>query len=230
MQSKVKLSKRQIKEDKFTTFMLTSKQQLSDNWQFLVIGIVIVALVIFGIAYYFNSQGDWQAEGSEAFARAVMQYRNGDLQVALSSFEQILEDYGSHEVAEPAAFLLGRTYFQMNNWSEAIAAWENYLAKYKKNPMNRAAALAGIGAVNENQGTYATAAQKYIEAVEEFPEGPLVAEYRYGGMRAYLADGQEDQAREQLELIEEAAPENSEIYRRAARYFASKVYTGQSTP
>ncbi len=230
MQSKVKLSKRQIKEDKFTTFMLTSKQQLSDNWQFLVIGIVIVALIIFGIGYYFSSQSDWQVEGSEAFARAVMQYRNGDLQVALSSFEQVLDDYGSHNVAEPAAFLLGRTYFQMNNWSEATAAWEDYLANYKDNKMNRAAALAGIAAINENQGTYATAAQKYLEAVEEFPNGPLAADYRFGAMRAYLADNQEDLAREQLDLIEAETPDNSDIYRRAARYFASKVFTGQSTP
>jgi len=225
MQGKVKLSKRQIKEDKFTTFVLTSKQQLSENWQFLVIGVVIVALAIFAVGYYFNSRTSWQSEGSDMFARAMMEYRSGDRQVAITTFEQILVDYGSHTVAEEARFLLGSVNFEMRNYAEATRYWEEFLAKHKANKLRRAAALAGVASCLENQGDNAAAAAKYDEALQEFPSGPLNAYYHESAMRNFLLAGDIDSARQQLDELKELVPD-TDLYRRAARSFAEKAYAG----
>ncbi len=226
MQGKVKLSKRQIKEDKFTTFVLTSKQQVIDNWQFMVIGVVIVALAIFAVVYYFNSRSDWQAEGSQMFARGMMEYRGGDRQVAITTFEQILDDYGSHQVAGDATYMLGSANLELRNYPEAIRYFEMYLQKYKDDKIQRAASQAGIATALENQGTYADAAEKYLEAIKELPDGPMVPLYHDGAMRNYLLLGEVEQAREQLDEIKKMAP-NTEIYNRAARYFAAKAYVEQ---
>ena len=60
MQSKMKLTKRQVKEDRFTTFMLTSKDKLQgefeDNWQYYVIGFAVVVVLIWALAWQFDRQ------------------------------------------------------------------------------------------------------------------------------------------------------------------------------
>ena len=226
MQSKVKLSKRQIKEDKFTTFVLTSKQQLSENWQFLVIGVVIVALAIFAVGYYFDSRSSWKVEGSDMFARAMMEYRSGDRQVAITTFEQILADYGSHTVAEESRFLLGSINFELRNYPEATRYWEEFLAKHKGNQLKRAAALAGVASCLENQGDNAAAATKYTEAVQEFPAGPLSAQYHAGAMRNFLLAGDIESARQQLDELKALVGQDTDLYRRSARSFAEKAYAG----
>lgn len=229
MQSKVKLSKRQIKEDKFTTFVLTSKQRVIDNWQFLVIGVVVVVLVVAGIVYFVNSRSTWQAEAGQRFAQAMMEYRNGDRQIAVTSFEQVLDDYGSHVVAEEATYMLGSVNFELKNYSEAIRYWEMYLSKYQEDQLKRAAAQAGIASAYENQGDYTQAAEWFEKAVEGFPEGPLVPDYYFGAMRCYVLAGNMEAARAKLDTIAEQF-EGSDIHNRAARYFAEHAYSGRAIP
>lgn len=229
MQSKVKLSKRQIKEDKFTTFMLTSRQRVSDNWQFLVIGGVVLVLAIVAVIYYANSRTSFQEQGAQLFAQGMSEYRNGNRQVAITTFQEVVDEYGSHEVADNAMFLLGQVHYELRNYPEAIRYWEQYLSKFKDVPLDRAAALAGIGAANEEQGNNAVAAERYEAAIAAYPEGPLVWDYRTGAMRNYLALGQIEQAREQLNLLEEKYS-GTEVYLRAARLFAAQSVAAQAQP
>jgi len=226
MQGKVKLSKRQIKEDKFTTFVLTSKQQFIDNWQFMVIGVVIVALAIFAVAYYVTSRKTSQIEGSQMFARGMMEYRGGDRQVAITTFEQILTDNASHQVAGDATYMLGTTNLELRNYPEATRYFEEYLQKFKSDSLNRAASQAGIATALENQGNFTEAAQKYLEALKEFPAGPMAPYYHEGAMRNFLLVGEIDKAREQLDKIEALVP-NTDQYNRAARLFSEKAYVTQ---
>ena len=110
MHQKVKITKRQLKEDKFTTFMLQSKDRIQESWQFFVIGAVAVVLIVVGIVYYYDSQGKAETESATTFAQALQDYRGGNTQVALLSFAQIVEDYGDQPVAEYSTYLLGNAY------------------------------------------------------------------------------------------------------------------------
>ena len=64
MQTKVKLTKRQLKEDKFTTFMLTAKDRLQENWQFYVIALLAIVLVVVGGVYFLNQGKARQQEAA----------------------------------------------------------------------------------------------------------------------------------------------------------------------
>ncbi len=225
MQSKVKLSKRQIKEDKFTTFMLTSKQRLADNWQFFVIGGVVVLLAIVGIAYFISSGASAQDEAGQMFARGMTEYRSGNRQVSLTTFQQILDEHGSNQVAQKSTYMLGQVNYELRNFTEAQRYWNMYLEKFGDNKLDRAAALAGLGASFEEQSDFAQAAAKFVEAVAELPDGPMAPYYHTGAMRNYLAANQADKAREQLDVLKEKFPE-TDAYMRAARYYAEKTAAG----
>ncbi len=221
MYGKAKLTKRQIKEDKFTVFMLSAKNQVADNWQYLVIGLVVVVLVVTGAVYYFNSRQAKKQEAATGFARALMDYRTGNNQVAIMSLSQVLEEFGSDQVAEQAILMLGNINYETRNYPEAIRYFELYLSKYHKSRFNRAAALAGIASSLENQGQYREAAEKFVAACDEYPNGPLIGDYQVSAMRNFLEVGEVDQAKTYLELITDEF-EGTDLVDRAIRLFSEK--------
>jgi len=203
MQSKVKLTKRQIKEDKFTTFMLSTKRQFQDKWQFYVAGVVAVVLIAVAVSWYISDMAAHKAEAEAKFARAVLDYQSGDNQVALLGFDQLLDEYGSTDVAEQATYLLGNIHLSNKNYEDAIHYFEIYLDRYRDDQLNRAAAQAGIAAAQEDLGNYAEAAASFAKAGEMFPDGPLAADYEAGAVRNYLNAGDEEAAEAHYQIIRE---------------------------
>ncbi|MCK4301828.1 MAG: tetratricopeptide repeat protein [candidate division Zixibacteria bacterium] len=195
MYQKVKLSKRQIKEDKFTAFMLKSKSWFVENWQFAVIGVVAAILLVTAGTYYAGSQTARQQEAGIKLARALMDYRNENSQVAIMSLSQIVEDYGGDYAAQQATFLLGKVNLKIRNYPEAIRYFEMYLSRYRDDKLIRASALAGIAACHEDQADFAEAADKYAEAFEEYPDGPMSGDCQLSALRNYLEAGDTEDAR-----------------------------------
>jgi len=221
MYGRTKLTKRQMKEDKFTVFMLNAKNQVLDNWQYLVVGLVVVILVVTGTVYYFNSRQAQKQEAASKFARALMDYRAGNNQVAIMGLNQVVEEYGGDEVVEQAILLLGNINYEIRNYPEAIRYFELYLSKYRKSRFNRAAALAGIASSLENQGQYREAAEKFVAAYNEYPNGPLIGDYQISAMRNFLEGGEVDQAKTYLELITNEF-DDTDLADRAVRLFSEK--------
>lgn len=221
MYNKVKLSKRQIKEDKFTTFMLSSREYSRDNWQFFVIGLFVVILMAIGAVYYFDSQSAAKEDAAVRFSRALLDYRNGNNQVAILSFSKVLEDFAGDEVAEQATFLLGKINLESRNYPEATRYFEMYLTKYPNDSLTRAASVAGIATTLENQGEYAEAAAKFMVAISDFPEGPQTGDYYMASLRNYLQVGDFESALVQLNEIEEQF-KGTGLANRARRQYIEK--------
>jgi tetratricopeptide (TPR) repeat protein len=199
---KVKLSKRQIKEDKFTAFMLQSRGWFADNWQFVAIGVVVLIVAAVGISYYISSQQAGEKQAAAELAAAMGDFAGGNTQLAKSTLESLVEQHGG-DVAQKATFMLGKINYQTRNYQQAIEWWQEYASKYRKDKFNLAAALAGIAACHEDQARHGEAATKFEEAYEAFPEGPLAGDYLLGAMRNHLLQDQADAAYAKLEVIQE---------------------------
>jgi len=221
MFEKVKLSKRQIKEDKFTAFMLSSKKQLEDNWQYMAIGVVVVILVVVGVIYYFNSVKESTNKAAIQLYQANMQHRQGSNDVAILTLTDILSKYAKTDAAEEATFLLGKINLERRNYDEAKLYFDMYLEKYKKEPLHRAASMNGLGVVLENQGKYAEAAAEFEKGISEFTDGPLIGDMHMGAMRNYLLAGQVDKAKAHLDIINKDF-QGTEVATSAARLFYEK--------
>jgi len=221
MYGKVKLTKRQIKEDKFTTFMLNAKHQFLENWQYFVIGIAAVILIIVAIVYYFNSRAAARLEAAEQLSSAIMDYRSGTPDVALLSLNEITIDYPGTEMADQATFLLAKIHFEQRNFTEAMRYYQKYVNEFKENKLRRASALGGIAACYENQGSFGEAGRQYAAALEAYPDGPFEGDFSMGAMRSFLLAGDSETARRHLENIKEKFP-GTDLERKAIRLFHEK--------
>lgn len=221
MYGKVKLTKRQIKEDKFTTAMLKAKSQLLENWQFYAIGTLVVVLVCFAAVYYVQSKETARTEASAMYARGLMESRQGNTQVAILSLTEIVEEHGGTSAAQQATFLLGSINFKSRNYPEAIRYYEMYLSKYSDDKLNRAASQAGIASSYENQGEFAKAATEFDAAIGQWADGPMVALYHQSAMRNYLLAGDIESGRTHLKALQDDFP-GSEILAAAILLFAEK--------
>jgi TolA-binding protein len=223
MYGKVKLTKRQIKEDKFTTFMLNAKHQFLENWQYYVMGIAVVILVIAAVVYYFDNQATRQQEAAERFSRALLDYRSGNADVALLNLNEVLTEYSGGFVAEQATFLLAKLHYGLRNYPEALRYYDMYVSQFKDDKLLRASAIAGIAACYENQGNYFEAAEQFGAAVKEYPDGPLAGDHRVAAMRNLLMTGQMEAARTYYDEIREKY-QGTELERRATRLFSEKSH------
>lgn len=221
MRGKVKLTRRQIKEDKFATFMLTAKDRLESNWQYYIIGAVAVVLAIVAVVYYLNSSRSVREEAGRKYAEALASSASGNDQVAILTLTQIVEQDADAVTTRQAVFMLGRLNLDSRNYPEATRFFEQYTSSYRDDKLMYAAALAGLGACAENQGQFADAAAKYQQAAEAYPEGPSEGDYLSSSMRAYLFAGDIEKARGQLAAIQ-AKFKTTELAQRAERLFAEK--------
>jgi TolA-binding protein len=222
MYGKVKLTKRQIKEDKFTAFMLSSKQQLEENWQYMAIAVIVIVLGVVGAVYYFNSLEEASKEASIKLSRANLELRGGNSQVSILTLTDILNSHGGTRAAEQASFMLGKVNLQIRNYPEAIRYFEMYIEKYPENLLNCAASYNGLGTALENQGNIQEAADKYEKGSLAYPDSPLQMDLRIGAMRSYLSIGQVEKARAHFDYVMEKF-EGTEAANRAARLFYEKT-------
>lgn len=227
MQSKVKLNKRQIKEDKFTTFMLESKDQLQEHWQKVVVGLLAVIVLVVAVSYYFGSASQKEDQAAVRFANAMLDYQRGDNDVAVLGFTEIIDSYSGTQAAEDAMYMIGNLNFLQRKYDEAGRYFEMYLAEYKGDRFRRAAAQAGLAAIGEEQGSPAEAATLFEQAIAEDPDGPMAAEYHLSAVRNYLTAENMDKAREHLTVLEEKF-EGSTYTRRAQLIISEKGLAAKS--
>ena len=227
MYGKVKLSKRQIKEDKFTSFMFHAKEQLTNNWQFYLIGLVVVVLLVVAVTYYQGSKASNRTEAANQFSDALANYRNGNNQVAILGLQNVLDNYSGTKMAEQATLLLANINYETKNYPEALRYYQMFVDKYKANRLDLASSLAGIASCQENQGNYLDAAKQFEAAYAAYPDGPLAGDYQLAAMRDYLAAGEVDKARSNLDYIKKNLA-GTDVERRAIRMFEEKSLEIQS--
>ncbi len=228
MHGKVKLTRRQIKEDKFATFMLTAKDRFEQSWQYFVISAVAVILAVVAIVYYVNSSESASVEAGTKFTEALGNANAGNAQVAILNLTQIADEDADPAITRQAVFMLGRLNLEARNYPEAIRFFERYTSNYRDDKLMYAAAFAGLGACAENQGQFADAAAKYEQAAQTYPGGPSEGDYLTSSMRSYLLAGDTEKARSKLTTIKDKF-KTADVAQRAERLFAEKGTTASGS-
>jgi len=197
MRTKVKLTKQQMKEDKFTTFMLQSRDWIQENWQLVAIVAAVIVLIVAGAVYYSNMKAGKSEEAAKRFAEAVGKYRQHNYQVAILDFNNIADEY-SGQIAASAVFYAANSYFESKNYDEAISHFQKYIDDYHYDDISTASAIAGIAACLEVKQDFTAAAEKFMEAVHSYPKTAGVPDYLLGAIRNYVNAGMADEANKVL--------------------------------
>ncbi len=200
MKSKIKLTKQQMKDDKFTTFMLQTRDWIQDNWQIIGIAVAAIIVISVGAIYYSNMKSGKAEEASERFAEAISKYRQQNYQVAILDFNNIADEY-SGPVAASAVFYAANSYFESKNYDEAIISYQKYIDKYHADEIATSSSYAGIAACYETKQEFQTAAEKFLEAVRLYPGLTGEPDYLLGAVRNYVNAGMETEVQQILDKL-----------------------------
>ncbi len=201
MRQNIKITKQQMKEDKFTTTMLISRDWLMKNWQPVALTAAAVIVVIVGIVLYSDSQKSGEAAGETRLSNAISILRQNNFQGAIVELNDIIDNYGG-DVAASATFLLGNAYYGARNYDDAMASYQKYYDKHHRDKLTSASALGGIAACHENKQEFEKAAEQYMTAFEYYPESANAPDYLLGAVRNYVNLGNKEKANEILKTLE----------------------------
>jgi len=195
MRQNIKITKREMKEDKFTTFMLLAKDYVLQNWIYFAVGAAAVIIFVVGVTLIKSNQSKSGQQAAEIYNRGMSQLRSGNHQLAIVDLKTVVDEYGSTDFGRQAAFSLGNAYFGAGNFAEAKNAFENYLANYSDNAFFVTSAMTGIAASLAGLGDMQGAADKYRETAEKYPDFALAGEFYLKAMQYYIRADQLESAR-----------------------------------
>ncbi len=213
MRTKVRITKQQIKQDKFTTAMIKAKDWLMINWQVTAIVAAIILLAVIGIVYIVSTKSGKQQEAASRLAAAYAELKKDNSQVAILELSSIAEDYTGY-IAARAQFYLANAHYESRNYDEAIANYQKYIDKFHEDKITTASAIAGIAYCMENKQEFVPAGEKFLEAVKYYPDSPSAPDYYLGAIRCFTTAQDFTRADQILDELNEKYP-NTDYARRA---------------
>ncbi len=206
MSKTIKISKREIKEDKFTTFILQAKDYVTERWVYFVGGVAVIFAAVMIISFLKSGSAKNEQQAAEVYGRAMSELFSKNYQLAIVDFKTVVDQYGSTTQGEMALFNLANAYLQAKNFPDARAAFERYLSKYSDDKYFTASAVGGVAACMAGAGDAAGAAEKYREAAEKYTDFQLAGEYYYQAMYYYVKSGNLESAKVVLAKINKEFP------------------------
>lgn len=158
-----KLSKHDLKEDNFITFVLESWEFVRVHQNKFFIGLIALVIIVAGTVWMNNSRQQARESAEAQFAEAMASFRNMQYKSAGEMFEIINERYGSMKEGVHANYFIGQCALLEGRNPDAIDAFGKYLEHADKYPFFRDAAMDGMAVAYENERNYEKAAQIYLE-------------------------------------------------------------------
>jgi len=184
-------------------------------------GLAVIVLLLLGGLGYFYLQVQRGAEADGHLSQIVMQYEQGNYDVALEGTEdalglvEIADAYGGTDAGNVAAFYAANAYFEQGQMEEALAHYEKV---EERSTLVGASAVAGRAAVHEEQGDFARAGELYRRAASLYDTGVTSPQHLLSAARAFEADGNDEQALAAYQDLQDQYPET-----RAARDVALHI-------
>jgi len=224
LKPKKKISKKEIKEDRLVTSYYEATNWYQANKKLVngvLTGVIVLAIVI--VAYRNNVSSNNQKATAE-LGKVLSYYDqgkydlaiNGNLQDNIRGLQSIVDDYGSTNAGEIAAFYLANSYFSQGEYDKAL---KYYLSVDVSDEMISASALAGAGACYEAKGDNAKAASYYEKAALRSSKDVNVAENLFHAAQNYMLGGNKEKAIELFKKVKKDYP-TSAVSRDIDRWIA----------
>ncbi len=211
MRIKHRVSKEELKEDKFQQTVEKVAEFYYANPKRFWIGVGVGILVIVGIIFLLQNRPK-PSRNPEAELRlmdALGNYFQGNNEYAEQAFQELATKFSRDYAGIKAHYYLGSIRFrsQPPRVAEAKREFALFLKKSGQDPVLSPAALLGIAACEEKLGNYLKAADIYYQVYKKYPKSPLA----FGGMmqagRCYRQAGVLDKAEKVYhEFLEKEKP------------------------
>lgn len=202
MATKRRLTRRQIREDRFVTNLLRAQEYLTEHAaRFIMgaVGIVVVAAVVF---FLVRSSQAKEQEANEILGRATVELRSRNYQMATVDYQKILDDYSGTDAAKFASFYIANAYFELKNYDQAREYFRMHIDKYRVDDMLTASALAGIAHCHRARNEMKEAGDVFYEVYDKYPKSYVASDCLYLAVRSYAAAGDSAAALELWDIID----------------------------
>lgn len=194
MATRQRLTKRQIKEDKFVTNLLLAQQYFTEHVGRFIMGLAAVALAAAVVFFLVSGSQAREQEANELLGRATVEFRASSFQLAAVDFQSILDNYGGTDAAAFASFYIANAYFELKNYDQAGEYFKLHLDKYKIDEMLTASAMAGLGHCYRGKGELQAAGDAFYDAYKKYPDGYVAADCLFYGAQSFAAVGDSSHA------------------------------------
>jgi len=203
LKPKKKITKQDLKEDKFVKFTLQAKTYLDENSKqvfYMVSGILAVILIIIVFVYVHNTNVE---EASAQLGIAQVEYSNLNYDRAISRLEKLIENYSSTGEADQGMFLLANILYQKDRFEESKKYFEQFVDSYSGSDILLASGIAGLAACYEKESMFSEAAETYAKAAATAPDFVEADNYIYLSGICFNKAGNMSMAIEKFEYLVE---------------------------
>ncbi len=197
-----KLSKHELKEDNFVTFVLEAWEYIRENQNKFFVGLVAIIVIIAGVLWMNNSRMAARQTAEAQFAEAMSSYRSGQIKTAEEMFKIVEERFGNLEEGVSSSFFLGKCAMLQGRNTEAMGYFEDFIARGDKAPVYMDAAREGLAVAYENERDYLKAAEIYAQLADDLKVNTFMQKtYLRRAADNYKLVGQNGKAVELLERV-----------------------------
>lgn len=188
-----RLTKEEIKQDKFIEWVLQSYVFLKENLTTIIIVAGIVVVAVAGYAAYHQNQVNRRAEATFALNEATQAYQTAEenlfdsaklaeseaaLKTAQTQLQAVFQKHPNTTFADKAHYQYAKTLYYQGNYPEARSQFQQVIEKHQaENQIYSLYAQKAIGNCYEQEGNYEKAIATY-QAKEFRPTPQLPPEIR----------------------------------------------------
>lgn len=220
---KKKLTKKEIKEDKFVEFYYKTQSYIVENKNKVLMYVGAFAIVVVAVILFLNYRSSRNEEAGKLLSRVMDLYEQGAyLEVIegkhgtnLVGLKKIVEDYGSTENGETAKIYLANAYAFLGQYDKAFELYEDYGGS---NDIYKAASLAGQAGYYANKGDFEKAGNLFKKAANVSEINPSRPDYLLRAGINFMKAGQKDEAKALFQIIKDDY-KTSTAFAHVDRYF-----------
>jgi TolA-binding protein len=221
-----RLTKRQIKEDRFVSGLLKSQEYFNQHKSQIILGAVAVLVLALVVVLVVTNSRAAQRQAADDYGAASMYIRefyntfeadmNQDglpdasldsslaiLKTARTELEEIISKHGGSKQAKFATFYLASVNFKLSDYERAESYYQRFLDKYYIDENFDAAAKCGIAGCRESMRDFEAAGNIYLEVAKEYPQYTQHIETLYKATLNLAKAGMKEEALEAFELLGE---------------------------
>src|SRR5512139_3555619 len=130
---KHRVSKQDLKEDKFQKFTEAAMSAYYKDRQRFWIGAGVAVAAIIGVILLLQNRGTGvNSQAQIAFTQAIGVYSTGDMAQSEQAFKQVIGQFGRDFVGIKSHFYLGDVYYNTGKFNEAKQEFSQFLSRAKK--------------------------------------------------------------------------------------------------
>jgi tetratricopeptide (TPR) repeat protein len=172
-----KLTKRELKQDKFVLATLKTKDFLEKNSKFVTRSILALVILIVVVTLFIRSKETANLEAAAMLGQTQLLLSQGQRSSAIDSLKLLIEMYDGTRSSGKAAYILGKLYWEDNEFENAKKYLQKFIDSYLDKTVISQSGLALYADCLLNEGNIYEAAKYYEKAAKinkDLPETPAL--------------------------------------------------------